>query len=113
MGDFFIQPVSRKINSIKWLAPTAGQAYTDPNAFFVTGSSDGQQELALWRVDCQDIVDSVDSNKLQAQYLCSSKHHGDVNSIDLEGTYKIETGSQFVEIIVYYIDLQFTKSMEE
>ncbi|KAJ1921537.1 hypothetical protein H4219_000574 [Mycoemilia scoparia] len=106
MGDFFVQPVSRKLTALKWLSAEAGQAYTDTNAYFITGSSEDKQELTLWKAEGQDIVEDLKIGGFQAESTYTTSHNGDVNCIDTAGPDKIVTASGFGSVSVYHVERQ-------
>ncbi|KAJ2686696.1 hypothetical protein IWW39_003444 [Coemansia spiralis] len=106
MNTLLVQPVARKVTSVCWLPPRAGQAYTDTELFFVTGSSARHKELVLWTTDNPDFESESKppaGDKALAKLVSKVTHDGDVHDIAVVSTDVIATASSYGTISIYDI----------
>ncbi|KAJ2808488.1 hypothetical protein H4S07_003411 [Coemansia furcata] len=101
MNTLQVQPVSRKITAVSWLPPRAGQAYTDTELYFVTGSSAHHKEVALWTTPNPDFATEAAEDQPLATLVGSATHDGDVRDIAALSGDAIATASSFGTISIY------------
>ncbi|KAJ2081455.1 hypothetical protein H4R24_002336 [Coemansia sp. RSA 988] len=107
MNSLQVQPVARTITSIRWLPPRAGNAYTDTDLHFISGSSSKHKELVLWTTtnpDFKQLDDTTDDNNTLASLVAKTSHDGDVHAIAAASSDTIVTASSFGTISIYNID---------
>ncbi|KAJ2041530.1 hypothetical protein IW146_000285 [Coemansia sp. RSA 922] len=115
MNTLQVQPVARKVTSVCWLPPRAGQAYTDTELYFVTGSSARHKELVLWTTDNPDFESESEppsEEKALATLVAKVTHDGDVHDIAVVSADVIATASSYGTISIYDIQNNSLKLRE-
>lgn len=101
------QSVGRKLTSVRWLPPRAGQAFTDTDLYFVTGTGAHHQELNLWTAPNPDFETRLDDHANEPQDLATlaarCPHSGDVADIQAVSADLIAVGSSSGQISLFDI----------
>ncbi|KAJ2617139.1 hypothetical protein H4S08_000463 [Coemansia sp. RSA 1365] len=110
MNSLQVQPVARTVTSVRWLPPRAGNAYTDTDLHFISGSSSKHKELVLWTTGNPDFkqlndsdTDNIEESNVLASLVTKTSHDGDVHAIAAASSETVVTASSFGTISIYNI----------
>ncbi|KAJ1752485.1 hypothetical protein LPJ79_001232 [Coemansia sp. RSA 1821] len=112
MDSLQVQPVARMVTGVCWLPPRAGNAFTDTDLYFVSGSSAKHKELILWTTANPDF-DQTDDTANLATLVAKVPHDGDVHDIIAPTNDIVATASSFGTVSIYNITDTNTLSLRE